>query len=573
MRLLRHALGAFLLVAPALPLAAQGRSVLPESWRLRDEAPVATGRRAMVVSSSPIASEVGRDVLRAGGNAVDAAVAVGFALAVVHPVAGNIGGGGFMVMRMHNGRTYALDYRETAPAAATRDMYLDENGDVSDKSRIGHLASGVPGAVAGMLAAHERFGRLPRAAVIEPAIRLARDGFILDDHRARSLRGAARQLARFDGSARQFLINGTEGPPDGYLLRQPDLARTLTAIRDLGKDGFYRGWVADSLEAEMRRGGGIMTRADLAAYEARWREPIRINYRGWTIWSMPPASSGGATLAMILNILEAYDPLPAWGTPQLMHLEAEAMRRAFTDRNRFLGDPDFEDVPLARLVSKEHAAELRADIDLDRATPTPPFDPSIVEGNNTTHYSVVDAEGNAVSTTTTINFGYGSYVTVRGAGFLLNNEMDDFASAPGRPNGFGLVQGEVNAIEPGKRMLSAMTPSIVLDSAGALRMVVGSPGGPTIITQVFHVISNVIDHHMSLADAVSAPRTHHQALPDRLRVEGRGGFAESVLAALRGLGHQIDEGGTWGDFQAIMRSGGRWVGVSDPRAGGGGSGY
>ncbi|HRX18642.1 MAG TPA: gamma-glutamyltransferase [Gemmatimonadales bacterium] len=573
MRLLRHALGAFLLVAPALPLAAQGRSVLPESWRLRDEAPVATGRRAMVVSSSPIASEVGRDVLRAGGNAVDAAVAVGFALAVVHPVAGNIGGGGFMVMRMHNGRTYALDYRETAPAAATRDMYLDENGDVSDKSRIGHLASGVPGAVAGMLAAHERFGRLPRAAVIEPAIRLARDGFILDDHRARSLRGAARQLARFDGSARQFLINGTEGPPDGYLLRQPDLARTLTAIRDLGKDGFYRGWVADSLEAEMRRGGGIMTRADLAAYEARWREPIRINYRGWTIWSMPPASSGGATLAMILNILEAYDPLPAWGTPQLMHLEAEAMRRAFTDRNRFLGDPDFEDVPLARLVSKEHAAELRADIDLDRATPTPPFDPSIVEGNNTTHYSVVDAEGNAVSTTTTINFGYGSYVTVRGAGFLLNNEMDDFASAPGRPNGFGLVQGEVNAIEPGKRMLSAMTPSIVLDSAGALRMVVGSPGGPTIITQVFHVISNVIDHHMSLADAVSAPRTHHQALPDRLRVEGPGGFAESVLAALRGLGHQIDEGGTWGDFQAIMRSGGRWVGVSDPRAGGGGSGY
>ncbi|MCA9767824.1 MAG: gamma-glutamyltransferase family protein, partial [Gemmatimonadetes bacterium] len=339
------------------------------------------------------------------------------------------GGGGFMVMRMHNGRTYALDYRETAPAAATRDMYLDENGDVSDKSRIGHLASGVPGAVAGMLAAHERFGRLPRAAVIEPAIRLARDGFILDDHRARSLRGAARQLARFDGSARQFLINGTEGPPDGYLLRQPDLARTLTAIRDLGKDGFYRGWVADSLEAEMQRGGGIMTRADLAAYEARWREPIRINYRGWTIWSMPPASSGGATLAMILNILEAYDPLPAWGTPQLMHLEAEAMRRAFTDRNRFLGDPDFEDVPLARLVSKEHAAELRADIDLDRATPTPPFDPSIVEGNNTTHYSVVDAEGNAVSTTTTINFGYGSYVTVRGAGFLLNNEMDDFASA------------------------------------------------------------------------------------------------------------------------------------------------
>lgn len=555
--------------APTQPV-----SVLPSDWRHTDKAPVAYGQRAMVVSSHPLASEVGRDVMRAGGNAVDAAVAVGFALAVVHPVAGNIGGGGFMVMRMDNDSVYALDYRETAPAGASRDMFLDAEGNVTSKSRIGHLASGVPGAVAGMLAAHERFGRLPLAQVIDPAIRLARDGFVLDRHRAGSLRGAARRLSQFPASARQFLINGgTEGPPDGYLLRQPDLARTLEAIKANGKDGFYRGWVADSIAAEMERGGGLISRADLAAYEAKWREPIRIDYRGYTIWSMPPASSGGATLAMILNILEAYDPLPAFGTAPLMHLEAEAMRRAFTDRNRFLGDPEFENVPLQMLVSKAHAAKLRSDIDPEHATPTPPFDPSIVDGNNTTHYSVVDADGNAVSTTTTINFGYGSFVTVSGAGFLLNNEMDDFAAAPGKPNGFGLVQGEVNAIEPGKRMLSAMTPSVVVGRDGELEMVVGSPGGPTIITQVFHVLSNVIDHHMSLADAVAAPRTHHQALPDELRVEGPNGFRETVLDALRAMGHTLDVGGGWGDFQAIQRTSQGWVGVSDPRAGGGGAGW
>ncbi len=553
--------------APSQPV-----SVLPADWRHTDNAKVTLGDRAMVVSSHPIASAVGRDIIKAGGNAVDAAVAVGFALAVVHPVAGNIGGGGFMVMRMQDGSTYALDYRETAPGRATRDMFLDEEGNVSSKSRIGHLASGVPGAVAGMLAAHDSLGRLPLAQVIDPAIALARDGFALDRSRASSLRGAARRLAQFPASARQFLINGTEAPAEGFVLKQPDLARTLEAIKANGKDGFYRGWVADSIAAEMERGGGLIDQADLAAYEAKWREPIRIEYRDHIIWSMPPASSGGATLAMILNILEAYD-LPDYGTPELMHLEAEAMRRAFTDRNRFLGDPDFENVPLDRLVSKEHAAELRADIDLDKATPTPPFDPSIVDGNNTTHYSVVDAEGNAVSTTTTINFGYGSFVTVSGAGFLLNNEMDDFAAAPGKPNGFGLVQGEVNAIEPGKRMLSAMTPSIVTDNNGRLQMVLGSPGGPTIITQVFHVLSNVVDHGMSLADAVAAPRTHHQALPDQLRVEGPNGFSEATLDALRAMGHTIDEGGGWGDFQAIRRGDRGWIGVSDPRSGGGGAGW
>ena len=573
----RHAVAAFrfLLVTAlaALPLTAQQASVLPPDWRHTGQAKVAEGREAMVVSSHPLASEVGRDILRAGGNATDAAVAVGFALAVVHPVAGNIGGGGFMVMRMQDGTAYALDYRETAPAAATRDMYLDEAGELTDKSRIGHLASGVPGAVAGMLAAHERFGKLSRAAVLEPAIRLARDGYALDESRAGSLRGSARRLAQFDGSLRQFLLPDGTAPPVGHVQKQPDLARTLEAIRDHGRDGFYRGWVADSLHAEMERGGGIMTAVDLAGYEAKWREPIKIDYRGWTIWSMPPASSGGITLALLLNIVENTPVLPAFGTPELMHLEAEAMRRAFTDRNQYLADPDFESVPMRRLLSKDYAAGHFRNIDPARATPTPAFNPAIVEGNNTTHYSVVDAEGNAVSTTTTINFGYGSFVTVRGAGFLLNNEMDDFAAAPGRPNGFGLVQGEANAIEPGKRMLSAMTPSVVVDPTGELRMVVGSPGGPTIITQVFHVLTNVIDHGMTLADAVAAPRTHHQALPDQLRIESPNGFSAETLDALRALGHEISASGGWGDFQAIMRTTAGWVGVSDPRAGGGGAGF
>lgn len=566
-------LALLLLPLAAGPISAQETSVLPPTWRHTGQARTASGEHAMVVSSHPIASAVGRDILQGGGNAVDAAVAVGFALAVVHPVAGNIGGGGFMVMRMADGGAYALDYRETAPAGASRDMYLDAAGELTDKSRIGHLASGVPGAVAGMLAAHERFGKLSRAAVIEPAIRLARDGYPLDDSRARALRGAARRLAQFEGSARQFLLPDGEAPPVGYRLRQPDLARTLEAIRDQGRDGFYRGWVADSLDAEMRRGGGIMTAADLAGYQAKWREPITIEYRGWTIWSMPPASSGGITLALLLNMFEQVTEMPAFGSPALMHLEAEAMRRAFTDRNQYLADPDFESVPVARLLSKDYAAGQFRNIDPARATPTPAFNPAIVEGNNTTHYSVVDAEGNAVSTTTTINFGFGSFVTVRGAGFLLNNEMDDFAAAPGRPNGFGLVQGEINAIKPGKRMLSAMTPSIAVDPAGSLRLVVGSPGGPTIITQVFHVLTNVIDHGMSLADAVAAPRTHHQALPDELRIESPGGFSEETLTALRALGHEISTSSGWGDFQAIMRTATGWLGVSDPRAGGGGAGY
>ncbi|MDX2263107.1 MAG: gamma-glutamyltransferase [Gemmatimonadales bacterium] len=565
-------IAAVLLTQPSPSLLAQGTTVLPATWKHTGKARVLEAPSAMVTSGSPLASDVGRDIMKAGGNAIDAAVAVGFALAVTHPEAGNVGGGGFMVIRLANGTAATIDYRETAPAAATRDMYLDDKGEPTERSIYGHLAAGVPGAVAGMLEAHRRYGKLPLKRLLAPAIALARDGFIIDDYRSRSIRGHVERLAQYETSASQFLINGKE-PAPGTLWKQPALAKTLQAIASRGRDGFYRGWVADAIVAEMQRGGGIITKADLAGYQAKWRTPITVNYRGWTILSMPPASSGGATLAMMLNMLEGYGPLPPFGSVALLHREAEVMRLAFTERNARLGDPDFEQIPLAEMVSKEHAAKLRARGNLAVHTPTPTFDPALREGSNTTHYSVVDAAGNAVSTTTTLNNSYGSHVTVAGAGFLLNDEMDDFATAPGKPNMYGLVQGEVNAIKPGKRMLSAMTPSLVLDPTGQLRLVVGTPGGPTIITQVYHVISNVIDHGMSLPAAVEAPRMHHQGLPDRMRLEGPGGFAPAVVAWLKAIGHDIQNSGGMGDVQAIARVRGGWQGVSDPRYGGGPSGY
>ena len=427
-----------------------------------------------------------------------------------------------------------------------------------------------PGSVAGLVEAHKTLGRLPFADVIEPAIRLAREGFVVDEYRSQSIASDSVRLSSFPASRASFLPNGGR-PVPGTILRQPDLAATLEAIRDQGAAGFYQGRVADLLVAEMERGGGLISHEDLAAYRAIWREPVTINYRGNTIYSMPPASSGGVTMGEILNIMEGYDPLPAFGTPALLHREAEAMRRAFTDRNTYLGDPAFVQNPLDRLLSKQYAAELRAEIG-DRASPTPAFDPAAAGGSSTTHYSVVDAEGNAVSCTTTLNDSYGSAVTVTGAGFLLNDEMDDFATAPGKPNMYGLVQGEANAIAPGKRMLSAMTPSIVLDSAGTLRMVTGTPGGPRIITMVYHIISNVIDHRMPLPEAVTAPRTHHQALPDSLLLEADG-FTKATVDSLRALGHGVSLREPWGDVEAIIRTPRGWQGVSDSRRGGGGAGY
>jgi len=545
-----------------------GRPVASSEWSLKSVPVAAT--HAMVVSAHPLASQAGRDILKEGGNAIDAAVAVGFALTVVLPEAGNIGGGGFIVFRDSTGRVRALDYRETAPSHASRDMYLDSTGHMTEASLTGHLASGVPGSVAGMYEAWKSYGRLPWAQVLAPAIHLA-EGHLLDGYRSRSIEAEADRLGKFPASSRQFLVDG-HAPTAGSTFRQPDLARTLRLIADSGPDVFYRGQIADSIVAEMQRGHGLITKSDLKGYRAKWRTPIRVTYRGYTIYSMPPSSSGGVTMAEILNIMEGFDTLPAFGTARYLHQEAEAMRRAFMDRNHWLGDPDFVSMPLDRLLSKSYAAELRAQILPDRATPTPPFTAESDEKLETTHYSVVDGDGNAASVTTTLNGGFGSAVTVSGAGFLLNNEMDDFTGAPGQPNQYGLIQGEANAIAPKKRMLSAMTPSVVLDRDGKLFLVVGTPGGPTIINSVYQVIVNVVDHHMSLADAVAAPRINQQALPDVIFVE-KGGFTAATLDALKAMGYTIRERGRQGDIQAIERTATGWVGVADPRHGGGASGW
>ncbi len=561
-------------VAAGRPVFVTGQPIIPSTWAHADKAAPVTGAHAMVVSAHPIASRVGAEILRKGGNAIDAAVAVGFALAVVLPDAGNIGGGGFIVSRDQDGRVRALDYRETAPGGASRDMYLDAAGNPTDKSLTGHLAAGVPGSVAGLYEAWTSLGsgRLAWAQLVAPAGQLARDGHVIDQSRSRSIASDVDRLGRFPASRRQFLVNG-QAPDVGTLWQQPDLARTLQLIADSGPSVFYRGQIADLLVAEMERGGGLITKHDLRRYRPKWRHPIELSYRGHTIYSMPPASSGGVTMGEVLNILEGFDTLPAFGSAGYVHLEAEAMRRAFMDRNRWLGDPDFVDMPLKRLLSKSYAAGLRAEIDPRRATPTPPFVATAREGGHTTHYSVVDSAGNAASVTTTLNGGFGSAVTVAGAGFLLNNEMDDFATAPGKPNMYGLVQGEANAVAPGKRMLSAMTPSIVLDPEGRLFLVVGTPGGPTIITSVFQVIVNVVDHGMSLGDAVAAPRVHHQALPDRILYE-RGGLSEEVVSALRALGHTVEmRRGYSGNIAAIQRTTAGWVGVHDPRSGGGSAGW
>ncbi len=545
----------------------------PAGWRFATPSAPVVGRYAMVSSDHPLASAVGVDVLRNGGNAIDAAVAVGFALAVVHPQAGNIGGGGFLVYRAADGLVYALDYRETAPAAATRDMYLDASGALTGQSLTGALASGVPGAVAGLAEMHRRFGRLPWSEVVAPAVALARDGFVVDGPRARAFADAVslERLRRFPSTVAALLPAGAP-PSEGDTLRQPDLARTLALIADSGAPAFYQGSIADLIVAEMQRSGGIVTRADLAGYTPVWREPIQTTYRGWQLVSMPPPSSGGVTLAEMLNILEGFSPLPPFGTAHLLHLEVEAMRRAFTDRNRYLGDPDFVTMPIARLTSKAYAAELRRTIHMDRATPASAM-PPIVEGQETTHYSIVDQEGNAAAVTTTLNDNFGSALAVGGAGFLLNDEMDDFAAKPGAPNLFGLVQGEANAIQPGKRMLSAMTPTIVLDPKGHLALVVGSPGGPTIISAVLQVISNIVDHGMTLAQAVTAPRIHHQGLPDSVawEPEGLDPDARRVLEAMRHAFHERPR--IIGDVNAIRVSARGLEGFADPRRGGGAAGW
>jgi len=541
----------------------------PTTWPLAAGRAAVFGPHAMVASDARLASQAGVEIMTQGGNAVDAAVAVGFALAVVYPEAGNIGGGGYMVIHMADGRAAALDYREIAPLAATRNMYLDGEGKLTDKSIVGPLASGVPGAVAGLTAALAKYGTLPLDKVIAPAIRYAEEGIVVDSALARSIANDAKLIGRFGGA--ELFLPGGKPIPVGTILRQPALARTLRRISQQGAPGFYKGETAHMIADQMRQLGGIITEADLAGYQPEWRDPVRSTYRGYTLFTMPPSSSGGVTVTETLNILEGFDVAP-YGSARWAHLLGAAYQRAFVDRNEKLADPAFHPVPIAQLTDKAYAARLRSTISIERATPTPTVTQAMREGNETTHYSVVDAQGNAVATTTTLNALYGSGVYVAAAGFFLNDEMDDFAAQPGRPNMFGLVQGEANAIQPGKRMLSAMSPTIVLDQDGSLLLVVGSRGGPRIITSTSQVILNVIDQHMILSDAVSAPRVHHQALPDTLRFE-RNGLYPAVVDSLKAMGYNVGAYGGVGLINAIMKVKGGYEGMSDPRSSGRPVGY
>ena len=541
----------------------------PDRWQFPAGRAPMVARNAMVVSDAPIASRVGVEILRRGGNAVDAAVAAAFALAVVYPEAGNLGGGGFMVIRLAGGRSASIDFREVAPAAASRDMYVGPDGRVTEQSAVGPLASGVPGSVAGLTAAHARHGRLPLARVMQPAIRLAEAGFVVDSALSQRL-SDYREVLNRSGGASVFAPNG-EPARAGTMLRQPALARTLRAIARGGPAAFYRGPIAEAWVSELARAGGIITMEDLRRYRAEWRAPIRATYRGHTLLSMPPASSGGITMTETLNILEGFDPLPPFGSARWAHLLGSAFQRAFIDRNAKLGDPAFVDVPVAQLTDKGYAASLRATIGEMRATPTSSLT-AIREGTHTTHVSVADARGNAVALTTTLNDLFGSGVFLTSAGFFLNDEMDDFTSRPGVPNMYGLLQGEANAIQPGKRMLSAMSPTIVLDPRGRLLLVLGSRGGPRIITSTTQVVLNVIDYRMTLADATSAPRLHHQALPDSLRVEADG-ITPAVNDSLRAMGYTTYVGSGIGHVNAIMRVPRGFEGVADPRGAGRPAGY
>lgn len=530
----------------------------------------------LVVSAQRLAADVGVAMLRQGGNAVDAAVAVGYAEAVVNPCCGNIGGGGFMIAHLHDGRDVFLNFRETAPGAASPDMYLDKRGQpVRGASLQGWKAVGVPGTVLGLDTALEKYGTLPRATVMAPAIRLARDGFVLTDEDAKILAYGARRLREDPHAAAIFLHPDGSPLHAGERLRQPDLARTLQSIADHGPAAFYTGAIPAAIEAASRAGGGMITAADMAAYRAPEGEPLRCTYRGYTILAPPPPSSGGTTLCETLNILDGYN-LPAMGFHGAgsIHLMTEALRLSFFDRNTYLGDPAFVHDPLGRLLSKDYAARLRDRI-TDRATPSASLGPAVLptERAETTSYSVLDKAGNAVAVTYTLNGGFGAGVIAGDTGFLLNDEMDDFTTKPGAPNQFGLVQGEANAIAPGKRPLSSMTPTVVLKD-GTVKMVVGSPGGPRIITAVLETLLNVIDYGMNAQQAVDAPRFHNQWLPDILYAEPFA-FSPDTQALLRQMGYDIVVQHPWSAVALIAAPpGGKsapgvYQGAADPRRPGG----
>ncbi len=527
------------------------------------------GSQGMVATSHTLATEVALKVLQNGGNAIDAAVTAGFALAVTQPRSGNIGGGGFLVYSPGNGDApEAIDYRETAPAAATETMFQDQDGNVvSERSRFSHKAAGVPGTVAGLALALERHGTLSLSQALAPAIRLAREGFVVPHRFTEGLEQARDRLERWPATRATFYIKDGSAPQPGEVFRQPELADTLQRIAEQGVKGFYEGETAQLIVAEMQRGEGLITLEDLRNYEPAVRQPVHGTYRGFDIYSMSPPSSGGTHIVQILNILEDY-PIGEWGhnSANTIHHMAEAMKLAYAARSEYLGDTDFVAVPLEGLTSKGYADQLRTSIKADKARPASeiaPGKPGPRESPETTHFSVVDRWGNAVSNTYTINFSYGSGITVAGAGFLLNNEMDDFSAKPGVPNAYGLIGGEANKVEPGKRMLSSMSPTIVRKDDRNF-LVTGSPGGSRIITTTLQVIMNVIDHNMNIQTAVSAPRIHHQWLPDEIRVEQ--GISPDTLDLLRARGHTINTGSAMGAIQSILiGEDGTLYGGADPR--------
>lgn len=534
----------------------------------------AHGTKGLVASTSSDASKVGADIMKKGGNAIDAAVAVGLALAVTWPSGGNIGGGGFMLIRTAKGENVVIDYRERAPLAATRDMYLDAKGNIiPDASTVGYKAVGVPGTIAGLALAQKKYGRLKWADVVEPARKLAADGFVANYHFSTSVKKVADLLSKFEDSKKVFLRGGLKPYEEGEVVKQPELAKTFERLKKNGPREFYEGQTARMIVADMKANGGLITAQDLKEYEPTVRTALQGNYRGYDIITMPPPSSGGAVLLEMLNMLEPHKLSElGYNSADEVHLVVESMRRAFADRSELMGDTDFVKVPLAGLTSKKYALVRAKDIDLQKATPSSkvgPGKPEAYESPQTTHYSVVDAEGNVVSNTYTLNGSYGAGVIAKGTGVLLNNEMDDFTSKPGAPNMYGLIQNEKNAIEPKKRPLSSMTPTIVLKD-GKFFLAIGSPGGPTIINTVLHVILNVIDFGMNIQEAIDAPRFHHQWMPDTIRWEKRG-FSKETQMALEKRGHVFAEKPSFiGDAQGIMWDPERklFLGASDPRLGG-----
>jgi len=511
-----------------------------------------TYKNAAVVSAHHLASTIGKDIIQKGGNAIDAAIAVQFALAVTYPVAGNIGGGGFMIYRSFDGQYDALDFRESAPALAHKDMFLDDEKNViPKKSLLGHLACGIPGSVDGMVKAFDKYSKLKDwKALVQPSVDLAANGFYVTEKQANALNTRRESFLKVNDKPIAFLKDSLW--EKGDILKQPELANTFKAILEKGRAGFYEGEVANHIVNELKENGGIISHDDLKNYSAKWRKPIVSDYRGYEIVSMPPPSSGGIALTQLLGSIESFD-IASMGfhSTEAIHLMTEAERRVFADRSKHLGDSDFYDVPIETLMQDEYNKKRMADFNSSKASTSEEIKPSVLqESEETTHFSIVDDEGNAVSITTTINTAYGSKVVVDGAGFFLNNEMDDFSAKPGVPNYFGLVGNEANAIEPGKRMLSSMTPTIVAKD-GKVKIVVGTPGGSTIITSVFQTIVNIIDFGMNANDATQACRFHHQWLPDKIQVESEC-LTDTEVQKLQALGHEVTTRGGIGKVETIL---------------------